>query len=275
MQDALIAADRLFEILDLELESDTDRGLCISEFPCGDLSFLNIWFSYSTGLSVFCGLQLRVHQNRMTALIGESGSGKSSLLSLVQKVYSPDLGTIMIGDFDIRDISTPALRKQIGGVLQQTDLFEGDFIMNIALGDPDPDLGKIFELSRRLGLHEFIDRLPSRYRTVIREQGINLSGGQKQRIGIARALYRDPAILVLDEATSALDPESESKVLETISRFYKQGRTVLFITHRASVVRVCESVILLKAGGQAITGTHESLLSENPEYGRWWTKHHA
>lgn len=272
MQDALIAADRLFEILDLEKESS--GGLNISRFSAGDLFFSNIQFCYVSGCPVFNQLNLRVQQNKMTALIGESGSGKSTLLSLIQRVYSPQFGNIMVGDLDIRDISTSILRKHVAGVLQHTDLFQGDFILNIAMGEQQPDLGKIFEICRRLGLHEYIDRLPLGYRTVIREQGNNLSGGQRQRIGIARALYRDPVILVLDEATSALDPESESKALETIRWFQNPGKMVLFITHRHSVVRFCDSVVLLKTGGRTISGTHELLLSENHEYGQWWSKNY-
>ena len=139
---------------------------------------------------VFRGFQVRLSQNKMTAIIGESGCGKSTMISLLQKLYIPDQGNILIGETDIRQISTAVLRKKIAAVPQQTDLFQGDFISNIALGEHEPDLERIFDICRRLGLHEFIDRLPGRYRSIIREQGINLSGGQKQKIGIARAIYR-------------------------------------------------------------------------------------
>ena len=270
MQDALVAADRLFEIIDLESEKGKEGRNKVDRFPEGDLVFSNVHFSYAPGNPVFNGLQLRIHQNEMTAVIGISGCGKSTLLSLVQRLYPLNAGNILIGHLDIQDISTDVLRSRIGAVTQQTDLFLGDFISNIALGDPEPNLEMIFEICGRLGLHEFIDHLPLRYQTVIREQGINLSGGQKQRLGIARALYRDPEILILDEATSALDPESERKVLDTLQWFYRRGKMILVIAHRLSTICHCKSVILLKPGGQTIAGTHEKLLEENKEYAFWW-----
>jgi len=270
MQDALVAADRLFEIIDLESEKGKEGRNKVDRFPEGDLVFSNVHFSYSPGNPVFNGLQLRIRQNEMTAIIGISGCGKSTLLSLVQRLYPLDVGNILIGRLDIQDISMDVLRNRIGTVTQQTDLFLGDFISNIALGEPEPNLEMIFEICGRLGLHEFIDQLPLRYQTVIREQGINLSGGQKQRLGIARALYRDPEILILDEATSALDPESERKVLDTLQWFYRRGKMILVIAHRLSTICQCKSVILLKPGGQTIAGTHEKLLLENKEYAFWW-----
>jgi ATP-binding cassette subfamily B protein len=157
----------------------------------------------------------------------------------------PDNGKILIGDIDIQHLSTSLLRKKIAAVQQQIDLFEGDFISNIALGDNDPDMDRIFEICQRIGLHPFIDQLPDRYQTVIREQGINLSGGQKQKIGIARAIYKDPQILILDEATSALDTVSEKKVLDALRWFYNQKKTIIVIAHRLSTIRQCDSVILL------------------------------
>jgi ATP-binding cassette, subfamily C, bacteriocin exporter len=268
MQDALIAADRLFEIIDLEKENKEQHTL--DRCPEGDLIFENIHFSYGHGNPVFSGLQFRILQNQMTAIIGESGCGKSTLLALIQKFYALDAGSIQIGDTDIRYISTPAIRKRITAVSQQTDLFQGTIISNIALGEPDPDLERIINICQRLGIHEYITRLPERYHSIIHEQGINLSGGQKQKLGIARALYPDPAILILDEATSALDPESEEKVKETLRWFYAQKKTIVIISHRLSTIRFCESVIFLKQGHQALCGKHEHLLSEYDQYAEWW-----
>ena len=270
MQDALIAADRLFEIIDLETEAGDKEQICIHKLPGGDLVFENVQFSYGPGSPVFNGLQLRIRQNQITAITGESGCGKSTLHSLLQKLYALNGGSIRIGEIDIQDISTVILRSRIGAVSQQTSFFLGDFISNIALGEKEPDIERIFEICRRLGIHEFVDRLPGRYHSIIREQGLNLSGGQRQRLGIARALYRDPDILILDEATSALDPESEKKVLETLLWFYNGNKTIIVIAHRLSTVLHCSSVIFLKAGGQAISGTHEKLLSQSTDYQQLW-----
>ena len=244
LQDAIIAADRLFEITDLEKEKS--ERLQTDCFPEGDLVFENVHFSYGPGTIVFRGLDIRLPIGRITAVVGESGSGKSTLLSLIQKLYAPDKGTILIGEIDIQDLSTRMLRKKIASVPQHTDLFEGDFISNIALGVNEPDLDRIYEICQRLGLQSFIDQLPERYQTIIREQGINLSGGQKQRIGIARAIYKDPQILILDEATSALDAGSEKKVLATLRWFWNQKKTIIVIAHRLSTIHQCDSIVFLK-----------------------------
>ena len=271
MQDALVAADRLFEIIDLETEKEIQEDLYIDRFPEGDLVFDNVHFYYGPGNPVFSGLNLRIPRHHMTAIIGESGCGKSTLHSLLLKLYPLNAGNILIGDMDIQYISTALLRKRIAAVPQHTDLFPGDFISNIALGEREPDLERIFDICQKLGLHEFIERLPDRYSTIIREQGMNLSGGQKQRLGIARALYRNPSILILDEATSSLDPQSERKVQDTVRWFYDQKKTIIVIAHRLSTIRYCDSIIYVNKGGQIISGTHEMLLSENKDYAGWWS----
>jgi len=273
LQDALIAADRLFEIIDLETESNHEQENNQVSFQSGDLVFENIQFSYRLGQSVFSGLQFRIRQNQVTAIVGESGSGKSTLLALIQKIYALNEGNILIGETDIRNISTEELRKKIVAVPQQTDLFLGDFISNIAFGDPDPDLGRIKEICQRLGLHEYISQLPENYLTVLREQGANLSGGQKQRLGIARAMYRNPEILILDEATSAIDPEGENKVREAIRWFFSFQKTIIIITHRISTLRFCDEVVLIKQGKCVAIGKHENLLTKNEQYAAWWKWH--
>jgi ATP-binding cassette, subfamily C, bacteriocin exporter len=270
MQDALVAADRLFEIIDLETETGEEEQICIENLPAGDLVFEDVQFSYGPGIPVFNGLKLRIRQNQITAITGESGCGKSTLHALLQKLYPLKAGSIRIGEMNIKDISTDVLRNRIGAVPQQTNLFSGDIISNISLGGKKPDMERLFEICRRLGIDEFVDRLPGRYQTVIREHGLNLSGGQRQRLGIARALYHDPDILILDEATSALDPESERKVLETLLWFYNGNKTIVVIAHRLSTVLQCSSVIFLNAGGRVISGTHEKLLLDCADYRRLW-----
>ena len=272
MQDAIIAADRLFEIIDLETETDSAECCSVSTLPTGDLIFEHVKFSYGRGPIVFNDIQLRIPQFKVTAVIGDSGCGKSTILSLIQKIYAPQNGIIRIGEMDIQNISNSIIRKGIAAVPQQTDLFQGTILSNIALGENEPDEEKVIEICSRLGLHEFIMNLPSRYQTIIREQGVNLSGGQKQRLGIARAIYRNPAILILDEATSALDPENENKVQEVLQWFQNRQKTILVITHRLKTVLYCDTVIFLRKGMPALTGTHQTLLSENSIYADWWNK---
>jgi ABC-type bacteriocin transporter len=269
MQDALIAADRLFEIIDLEVEKTEGRHYELSAIPPGNIEFSNVHFRYGSRTKVFEGLELSIEMNQVTAILGESGSGKSTLVSLMQRLYPLNEGNIFIGGTDIEYASHAALRSMIATVPQQTDIFQGSLISNIALGEEDPDFKTILQLCKRLGLEEFIDKLPGRYHADIQEQGVNLSGGQRQRIAIARALYRNPEILILDEATSSLDPESEQKVQEAIQWFCDQKKTIIFITHRLSTVKNCHRIILLKDGKLAAQGSHETLIAENGEYARW------
>lgn len=270
MQDALIAADRLFEIIDLEVEKTEGRYFELSAIPSGNIEFRNVHFRYGSRTKVFDGLNLTIEKYQITAILGESGSGKSTLLSLMQRLYPLNEGNIFIGGTDIQYASHATLRRMIAAVPQQTDLFKGTLISNIALGEESPDMEPVLQLCRRLGLEGFIDKLPGQYHAEIHEQGVNLSGGQKQRIAIARALYRNPEILILDEATSSLDPESEQKVQEAIQWFYDQKKTIIFITHRLSTVKYCHQIILLKDGKPAAQGSHENLIAENGEYARWW-----
>lgn len=271
MQDALIAADRLFEIIDLELEQPVRGG--IEELPDGDLVFKGVCFSYSSGNPVFSGLNLCFPHNMMTGVLGENGSGKSTLVSIVHKFYPLDAGGIWIGKTDICDIATHTLRKRIAAVPQHTDLFRGDLISNIALGDSQPDQERIFDICQRLGLDQWIDSLPGRYQSVVSEQGMNLSGGQRQKIGIARALYRDPAILFLDEATSALDYESEQRVLATLRWFLGLNKTIIMIAHRRMTLKDCDYLIDIKRGKAVMYDGTTSGVCDVQHGADWWTNY--
>jgi len=162
----------------------------------------------------------------------------------------------------------------ISVVPQHIDLFAGTIIENIAIGDPEPDMQKIIHLSNRLGIHDFIEKLPASYNTLLNEQGINLSGGQRQRIAIARALYRNPEILILDEATASLDPASEQKVQETIKWLKQQGKTIIIIAHRLSTIKNCDEILVLKNGQLVEQGNHDNLLGIKGNYFSLW-QHHA
>ncbi len=273
IQDALIAADRLFEIIDLEIETSDESKITLIPEMIGDIRFNNVHFRYGTREMVFDGLNIVIRKNCNTAVVGESGSGKSTLLSIMQNLYPLKEGSITIGNLDIKYISNNSLRKVIGVVPQQIDLFAGTVIDNIAIGDFEPDVQRILGLCSLLGINEFIEKLPNNYYTIINEQGTNLSGGQKQRFAIARALYRNPEILILDEATSSLDPLSEQKVQETLIWFKQQGKTIITIAHRLSTIKGCDEILVLKNGKLIEQGTHETLINENSHYASLWNYH--
>lgn len=270
IQDALIAADRLFEIIDLETENNQQHSIHLKPEQVGDILFNNIHFRYGTRAMVFEGLTLQIKKGYSTAIVGESGSGKSTLLSLLQNLYALKEGSISIGGIDMQHISHKSLRERIAVVPQHIDLFSGTIIENIAIGDPEPDLQHIISLSQMLGIHGFIEQLPNTYNSLLSEQGTNLSGGQRQRIAIARALYRNPEVLVLDEATSSLDPVSEQQVQQTLQWFQQQGKTIIIIAHRLSTVRHCDTILVLQKGKLVEEGNHEMLLMNKGPYCELW-----
>jgi len=266
IQDALVAADRLFEIIDLDTELSDGPKIDLYPEIMGDIRFAHITFRYGTRVEVFKGMNLLIKKGCSIGIAGESGSGKSTLSALLQNLYPVKEGKIYIGQYDLQYISINSLRKAISIVPQQINLFTGTILENIALGEFNPDLKKIIALCTRLGIHEFIDSLPMGYQAIVSEQGINLSGGQKQRLGIARALYRNPEILVLDEATSALDPRAEAQVQDTLDWFKSQGKTLIIIAHRLKTIRYCDDIVVLHDGKVVEQGRHEDLLNSNGFY---------
>jgi len=272
IQDALIAADRLFEIIDLETEDTGENKMNLVAGQVGDIRFNNVHFRYGTRVAVFQGLNLTIKTGDAIAIVGESGCGKSTLLSLLQNLYPLQEGNITIGGVDIHYIHHQSLRRIISVVPQQIDLFAGTIIENIAIGEFEPDLQRIFKLSQMLGIHGFIEKLPGNYHTILSEQGINLSGGQRQRLAIARALYRNPDILIMDEATSNLDPASEQKVQETLHWYRQQGKTLIMIAHRLTTVKNCDRIIVLKNGQVEEEGTHTDLILNGRHYADLWNQ---
>lgn len=275
IQDALIAADRLFEIIDLETESSNENKIELTPELIGDIHFTNVTFRYGTRTTVFVGLNLAISKGQSSAIVGESGSGKSTLLSLLQNLYPLKDGNITIGGLDLQHISNRSLRQMVGVVPQQIDLFSGTITDNIAVGDYEPDMQRVLQLSKMLGIDEFVEQLPNTYNSIISEQGINLSGGQRQRIAIARALYRNPEILILDEATSSLDPASEQKVQNTLEWFKQQGKTIIIIAHRLTTIKNCDTIIVLNNGRLIEEGSHNQLMQLNGHYSKLWHYHTA
>lgn len=275
IQDALIAADRLFEIIDLETESSNETKIELKSDLIGDIELNKVHFRYGTRATVFEELSLRFEKGKSTAVVGESGSGKSTLLSLLQNLYPLNNGNITIGGLDLQHISNRSLRERVGVVPQHIDLFNGTIVENIAIGDYEPDMQKILFLSKILGTDEFIDQLPNTYHSIVNEQGVNLSGGQKQRIAIARALYRNPDILILDEATSSLDPSSEQKVQHALEWFKQQAKTIIIIAHRLTTIKNCDQILVLNKGQLVEQGSHHYLLQQNGHYAKLWGYHSA
>lgn len=271
VQNALIAADRLFEIMDLEREETTDK-LELTADDIGNIQFKDIHFSYGSRVDVFEGFNCEIEKGKTTAIVGESGSGKTTLASLVQNLYSLKKGKIMIGNYDIQYISNQSLRTMVSVVPQQIDLFSGDVIDNIALGEDIPNMQRIIDITKKLGILEFIEKLPNGFQTYLGENGSQLSGGQKQRIAIARALYKNPEILILDEATSALDTESEQIIQRTLDEFKAQGKTMIIIAHRLSTIAHADTILVMKEGKVIEQGSHKELLARDSVYKGMWEK---
>lgn len=271
IQNALIAADRLFEIMDLEREENTDK-LELTKENIGDIEFKEVSFSYGSRTEVFTNFNCFIKKGETTAIVGESGSGKTTLASLVQNLYSLKAGKIMIGDYDINYISNYSLRNLVSVVPQQIDLFSGNVIENIALGEDFPDIQRILNITKNLGILSFVEKLPNGFQTYLGENGALLSGGQKQRIAIARALYKNPEILILDEATSSLDTESELVIQNTLQEFRNQGKTMIVIAHRLSTVANADTILVMKDGQVIERGNHNELINKDSVYKSMWEK---
>lgn len=270
VQDAVIAADRLFEIMDLERESDENQ-IDLTPDKIGDIHFEKVSFRYGTRLNVFENLNLMIPKGKFTAIVGESGSGKSTLMSILQNIYPIQEGNVRIGSYDLKYIRNASLRRAVAVVPQKIDLFAGNVIDNIAVGDYEPDMQKIIEIATQLGIIDFIETLPRGFQTYLGENGTTLSGGQRQRIAIARALYRNPEILILDEATSSLDSASEQYVQKMIELLKANQKTVIVIAHRLSTLNHADKIIVLDKGMVVEQGTHHELIySKESAYANLW-----
>ena len=267
IQPGIVAAERAFEFLDAPVEI-RDRPNA-REFPGveQEIEFQDVSFEYRLGEPVLSGISFRAPAGTVTALVGPSGAGKTTLVDLMGRFYEPSEGQILVDGEDIREFSVRSLRERLGVVSQETVLFHDTVRANIAYGfseqHPEEELERA---ARAAHAHEFIERLADRYQTVVGERGTQLSGGQRQRIAIARAILRDPPILILDEATSALDSESERLVQEAMEQLLV-GRTTFVIAHRLSTVKRAHQILVLDKGRIVQSGTHEALLEEGGLYG--------
>jgi ABC-type branched-subunit amino acid transport system ATPase component len=227
----------------------------------GNVVFENVVFTYPSRkeLQVLKGINIKVNKGETIAVVGPSGSGKSTVVSLLLRFYDPESGQILIDGKDAKSYSLTDLRNNMAIVPQDVLLFGGSIKENIAYGKPDATIEEIAEAARKANALEFIETFPERFETLVGERGIKLSGGQRQRIAIARAVLKDPSILILDEATSSLDSESERVVQEALDKLMV-GRTSFVIAHRLSTIRKADKIIVIDKGEVRESGTHEELM---------------
>ena len=227
--------------------------------------FEHIAFAYDVQNPVLGDVNFTIKPGQLVGIVGPTGSGKSTVVSMIPRFYDPTKGTIRIDGFDIRDFKIKSLRDQIGYVLQDTVLFHGTIAENIAFGRPGASREEIIKAAELANAHEFISKMAQGYDTMVGERGSTLSGGQRQRIGIARVMVRNNPILLLDEPTAALDTESEKLVIEALERLMK-GRTVITIAHRLTTIRDADQIIVISGGVVAESGTHDELMAKNGIY---------
>jgi len=265
IQEGMAASHRIFDVLDTKPRvTSSPRGIKKTDFQ-EDLVFENVSFQYNPGEAVLKDISFRVKAGEIVAFVGPSGAGKSTLLDLVPRFYDPASGTVRLDGIDIKDIDVESLRGLLGIVTQETILFYDTVFNNIAYGLKDVPENKVISAAKIANAHDFIISLPQAYQTYIGTRGFRLSGGERQRLAIARAVLRDPKILVFDEATSSLDTESEVLVQEAIDRLM-QDRTTLVIAHRLSTVQHADKIIVLDKGEIVQQGRHSQLLEEEGLY---------
>jgi subfamily B ATP-binding cassette protein MsbA len=266
VQQGIAAAERVFEILDTRSDIQERLDAKSAAKFSHEIEFHDVSFSYGNK-PVLRNIDLKIGSGQMVALVGISGVGKSTLADLVPRFYDVTAGKITLDGVDVRDVTLESLRSQIGIVTQQTFLFNDTVRNNIAYGDRSKGMDAIITAAKAAHAHDFIMATPQGYDTVVGELGLKISGGERQRLSIARALLKDPPILILDEATSSLDSESEKLVQDALERLMA-GRTTLVIAHRLSTIRKADRIVVLVGGKIVEQGTHEELLAQKAEYNK-------
>jgi ATP-binding cassette subfamily B protein len=268
-QRATASGERIFQVMD-EHEEIGDEPEAI-ELPAGEghVHFEGVTFGYDPARPIFEGLELELAAGRTVALIGHTGSGKTTLASLIPRFYDVQAGRVTIDGTDVRDVTLNSLRREIGAIAQDPFLFSATVRENLAFGRPDATDEQVEHAARLAQAHEFIERLPDGYETVIGERGITLSGGQRQRVAIARALVVDPRILILDDATASVDATTESRIRLGLQEAMK-GRTTVIIAHRLSTIALADEIVVLDHGRVAARGTHDDLVGVSDVYREIW-----
>lgn len=272
VQESLVAAERVGEILQLEREQDEEKKYLQPKTILGNINFQDVTFYYGTRKPVYEHLSLNIDAGSWTAFVGASGSGKSTFAKLLLKFYQAQEGRIFLDGNDIRDIDTRYLRSKIGYVPQDIFLFSGTITENISMHHPSASLEEIIEACKKAGAHDFIEKLPKRYDTILGEHGGGLSGGEKQRLALARALLGNPSLLILDEATSSLDTISEMEIHKVIRQLNQENIAVIIIAHRLTTVMACDKIFVMKEGKIVQSGTHKELLKTEGLYKEMWNE---
>ena len=268
IQQALAAAERVFGVIDLETEQETDRGQVSMPPVTQSVVYQDVTFLYEgQTVPALSDVDLVIPAGQMVAVVGSSGSGKTTLANLLPRFYHPTAGAVLIDGVDIQSFTLASLRAQIGIVSQEVVLFDDTVFNNIAFGRQHAAEADVVQAAKLAYAHDFIERLPQGYSTMVGEKGIKLSGGERQRLAIARAILRDPPLLILDEATSALDTESERVVQLALTNLMAH-RTTLVIAHRLSTVQRADRIVVLDRGTIVETGTHDELLLRGGHYKR-------
>jgi ATP-binding cassette subfamily B protein len=267
--DASVAMERLGDVLDLEPEQkaeDITSRVVIPELQ-GDVRFESVYFRYGGEDTPYVleNISLAIKPGELIAIVGRSGSGKTTLAKLLVGFYQPSEGRLTVDGYDISVIDKEYYRQQVGYVMQSNLLFSGTIAENIACGNDEPDRRRIEDVAKKADAHAFISKMPQGYQQIVGERGTGLSGGQIQRLCIARALYRDPRLLVLDEATSALDSQSESNIIASLDEVLK-GRTAVVIAHRLSTIMRADKILVLYEGKVVEQGRHQELVDRKGMY---------
>jgi ABC-type multidrug transport system fused ATPase/permease subunit len=274
LSEALAGLDRTTEILNEREEDSEPSRTVVMPSIVGDVAFDGVTFAYEPDKPVLHGITFESKPGTVTALVGSSGSGKSTIISLICGFHTATGGQVLIDGIDLATIRLSSYRRQLGVVLQETFLFDGTIRENILFSRPEATEEQLFEACRIARVDEFAERFPEQYETIVGERGVKLSGGQRQRISIARAILADPRILILDEATSSLDSESEAMIQNGLS-YLMQGRTTFVIAHRLSTIRRAEQILVIEQGRILERGTHETLYRLQGRYYDLYTRQHG
>ena len=274
LTEALAGLDRTTEIMsEMQEDSEPRRSVALPSIK-GDVEFDKVTFEYEPGKPVLHGISFESKPGTVTALVGSSGSGKSTIISLICGFHTANGGAILIDGVDLATVRLSSYREQLGVVLQETFLFDGTIRENVLFSRPNATHEQLMEACRIARVDEFAERFPEAYETIVGERGVKLSGGQRQRISIARAILADPRILILDEATSSLDSESEAMIQNGLN-FLMKGRTTFVIAHRLSTIRRAEQILVIESGEILERGTHEELYKLGGRYYDLYTRQHG
>ena len=274
LTEALAGLDRTSEILGEREEDNDPRRTVTLPVLKGDVRFEDVVFEYETGKPVLHGISFEATPGKVTALVGSSGSGKSTIISLVCGFHTATAGAIFVDGVDLATVRLSSYRRQLGVVLQETFLFDGSIRENVLFSRPQATEEQLVEACRIARVDEFAERFPEGYDTIVGERGVKLSGGQRQRLSIARAILADPRILILDEATSSLDSESESMIQGGLNHLMK-GRTTFVIAHRLSTIRRADQILVVEQGNIVERGTHDELYASGGRYYDLYTRQHG